>query len=89
MKDEWKYRGEYFSPVEQLQQIIGNGGELLGKSGLKQPYPDGPLGVIPEGAYADILVIDGDPLEDIKVMADPLNNFKIIMKDGKFYKNTR
>jgi imidazolonepropionase-like amidohydrolase len=87
MKDEWKYRGEYFSPVEQLQQITGNGGELLAKSGLKQPYSDGPLGVIAEGAYADILVIDGNPMEDINVMADPLNNFKIIMKDGKVYKN--
>jgi imidazolonepropionase-like amidohydrolase len=43
--------------------------------------------LIAEGAYADILVIDGNPMEDINVMADPLNNFKIIMKDGKVYKN--
>jgi imidazolonepropionase-like amidohydrolase len=44
--------------------------------------------VIEEGAYADILIIDGNPVEDIKVMLDYENNFKLIMKDGKVYKNT-
>jgi len=46
------------------------------------------LGVIQEGAYADILLIDGNPLADIEIMIDPWKNFQIIMKDGKIYKNT-
>ena len=41
-----------------------------------------------EGAYADLLLVDGNPLENIELMIDPDNNFKIIMKDGKIYKNT-
>jgi imidazolonepropionase-like amidohydrolase len=46
------------------------------------------LGVIQEGAYADKLLIDGNPLADIEIMTDPGKNFRIIMKDGKIYKNT-
>src|SRR6185312_5166809 len=47
----------------------------------------GKLGTIAEGAYADLLVVDGDPLTDPRVMLDPRNNLKLIMKDGKIYKN--
>ena len=46
------------------------------------------LGVIEAGAYADMLIIDGNPIEDIEVMLDYENNFKLIMKDGVAYKNT-
>ena len=62
--------------------------ELLELSGSRNPYQDGPLGVIKEGAYADLLIVDGNPLEDIQVLEDPEKNFRIIMKDGKIYKNT-
>ena len=51
-------------------------------------YKDGPLGVIQEGTYADLLVVDGSPLEDISLLADPAKNLKLIMKDGKIYKDT-
>jgi imidazolonepropionase-like amidohydrolase len=44
--------------------------------------------VIKEGAYADIIIVDGNPLEDISLFADPEKNLKVIMKDGKIYKNT-
>lgn len=50
-------------------------------------YSEGALGVVQEGAYADLLLIDGNPLEDLKVLTDR-DNLKIIMKDGKIYKNT-
>ncbi|TIX93933.1 MAG: amidohydrolase family protein, partial [Mesorhizobium sp.] len=46
------------------------------------------LGVIEEGALADLLLVEGNPLENLDVVADPANNFKIIMKDGLIYKNT-
>ena len=52
------------------------------------PYTDGPLGVIEAGAYADILLVDGNPMEDIELLVDPEKNLKVIMKDGKIYKNT-
>ena len=46
------------------------------------------MGVVEEGALADLLLVDGDPVADIKLIADPAKNFLIIMKDGKIYKNT-
>jgi imidazolonepropionase-like amidohydrolase len=50
------------------------------------PYPDGPLGVIQEEAYADILLIDGNPIEKLELLTDP-ENIVLIMKDGKIYKS--
>ena len=52
------------------------------------PYLDGPLGVIEEGAYADIFIVNGNPLEDILLLGDSENNISFIMKDGVIYKNT-
>ena len=61
--------------------------ELLALSGKRNPYP-GKLGVVEEGALADLLLVEGDPLDNINLITDPANNFKVIMKDGKIYKNT-
>ena len=55
-------------------------------SGQRNPYP-GKLGVIEEGALADLLLLDGNPLENIELMTDPENNLMLIMKDGVIYKN--
>ena len=60
--------------------------ELLALSGLRSPYA-GKLGVVEEGALADLLLVDGDPLANIKLVEDPAKNFVVIMKDGKIYKN--
>ena len=60
--------------------------ELLTLSGPRNPYP-GKLGVVEEGAYADLLLVDGDPLTNLDLVADPEKNFLVIMKDGKFYRN--
>jgi imidazolonepropionase-like amidohydrolase len=79
--------GHWFTPIEALRQATSTAGELLALSGPRSPYPDGPLGVIKKGAYADIIVVNGDPLEDLNLVADPENNFVVIMKGGKFYKN--
>jgi len=56
-------------------------------SGPRNPYP-GKLGVIEEGALADLLVIDGNPLDHIELVARPDKNLMVIMKDGKIYKDT-
>jgi len=85
---EWSFRNEYYTPFEQLQQVTRNNGEAIALSGVKNPYPDGPLGVIRAGAYADILLVDGDPLQDILVLQNYEDNIDLIMKDGKIYKNT-
>jgi imidazolonepropionase-like amidohydrolase len=64
----------------------GTNGELLALSGKRNPYP-GKLGVVEEGALADLLIVEGNPLGNINVIGDPANNFKVIMKDGAIYKN--
>jgi imidazolonepropionase-like amidohydrolase len=64
----------------------GDNGELLALSGFINPYP-GRLGVIEPGALADLLLVNGNPLEDIKLIEDPTVNFLVIMKDGRIYKN--
>ena len=55
-------------------------------SGLRNPYP-GKLGVVEPGALADLLIVDGNPLDNINLVADPANKFLIIMKDGVIYKD--
>jgi imidazolonepropionase-like amidohydrolase len=86
-RQEFAYRDRFFTPIEQLQQVTGNNGEVLARSGWKNPYPHGPLGVIKAGAYADILLIDADPTRDIRLLMDSAN-IALIMKDGVIYKNT-
>jgi imidazolonepropionase-like amidohydrolase len=86
--DDMVLRKRWFSDVEILRQNTSSAANWLAKSGTKNPYRDGPLGVITEGAYADMLLVDGNPLEDVSVMTDWKNNLKLIMKDGVIYKNT-
>jgi imidazolonepropionase-like amidohydrolase len=85
---EFKARTKYFSNFEILRQVTSDNAELLKLSGKLHPYQQGDLGVIQEGAYADLLLIDGNPLRDIEVMVNPAENFDLIMKDGKIHKNT-
>jgi imidazolonepropionase-like amidohydrolase len=77
----------WYSPHEVLKMATHDNAQLLALSGPRNPYP-GKLGVIEEGAYADLLLVDGNPLDDIELIADPEKNFVLIMKDGKIYKNT-
>ncbi|WP_051960848.1 metal-dependent hydrolase family protein [Devosia riboflavina] len=77
---------KWYTPAEALQMATGTNGELLLLSGKRNPYP-GRIGLIEEGAYADLLLVDGNPLEDLSLVADPENKFLIIMKDGVIYKD--
>lgn len=77
----------WFTPAEVLRMATATNGELLALSGLRSPYK-GRLGVVEEGALADLLLVDGNPLADINLVADPERNFRVIMKDGKVYKNS-
>ena len=85
---EFRARAEHFSPLEILRQATSGAAELLGESGKRNPYRQGALGVIEEGAYADLLLVDGDPLADITLFSEPEKNLHLIMKDGIVYKNT-
>ena len=76
----------WYTPAEALTMATATNGELFRLSGLRNPYP-GKLGVVEEGALADLLLVDGNPLENIKLVADPDKNFLVIMKDGTIYKN--
>jgi imidazolonepropionase-like amidohydrolase len=76
----------WYSPAEALAMATGTNAELLALSGKRSPYP-GKLGVVEQGAVADLLLVDGNPLENITVIADPAKNFKVIMKDGRLHKN--
>jgi imidazolonepropionase-like amidohydrolase len=76
----------WFTPAEALIMATSTNGELLALSGPRNPYP-GKLGVVEEGALADLLLVDGNPLQDIKLVADPAKKFLVIMKDGVIYKD--
>jgi imidazolonepropionase-like amidohydrolase len=77
---------KWFTPYEILKMATSNVGELVKLSGPRNPYPHD-LGVVKEGAYADLLLVDGNPLSDITKVTDS-DNLKIIMKDGTVFKNT-
>jgi imidazolonepropionase-like amidohydrolase len=76
----------WYTPAEVLRMATADNGELLALSGLRSPYP-GKLGVVEPGALADLLLVDGDPLANIKLIEDPARYFVVIMKDGQIYKN--
>jgi len=88
-----------FGNLQALRSMTSVPGELMALTGKNNPYP-GKLGVIEEGALADILVVDGNPLDDMSVLganpkyldAEPrergIETIRVIMKDGKIYKNT-
>jgi imidazolonepropionase-like amidohydrolase len=77
----------WYTPAEALIMATSTNAELLALSGKRSPYR-GKLGVVEVGALADLLLVDGNPLENINLVADPDKNFVVIMKDGTIYKNT-
>ena len=76
----------WYTPAETLKMATADNAELLNLSGPRNPYP-GKLGVVQQGALADLLLVEGDPIANIKLIEDPARNFAVIMKDGKIYKN--
>jgi imidazolonepropionase-like amidohydrolase len=90
---------EGFGNFKTLYFMTGANGKLMGLTGKNNPYPDGKLGVIENGAYADIILVDGNPLKDLSVLgatfdmwATPratrnIKTIPFVMKDGKVYHN--
>ncbi len=79
--------GKWFSPYEVLKIATSENARLLELSGPRHPYQEGPLGVIKEGAYADLILVNGNPLENLELVGNPEKNFVLIMKDGRIYKD--
>ena len=77
---------KWFTPAEVLAMATGTNAELLALSGPRNPYP-GKLGVVAQGALADLLLLDGNPLDDLKLIETPDQSFVLIMKGGIVYKN--
>jgi imidazolonepropionase-like amidohydrolase len=76
---EFEMRMELDSPANIIRSATATNAALL--------MQEGKLGTIVPGAYADLLVVEGDPLTDLRVMLEPQANLKLIMKDGVIYKN--
>jgi imidazolonepropionase-like amidohydrolase len=77
---------QWYTPAETLVMATGTNAELLQLTGKRNPYP-GKLGVVEAGALADLLLVDGNPVENIQLLANPEKNLLVIMKDGQVYKN--
>lgn len=75
-----------FDSLTALKMVTSNCGRLFEMSTYKHPYQEGKLGQITEGAYADLLIIEGNPLNGVECVTNPETQ-KLIMKDGVVYKN--
>jgi imidazolonepropionase-like amidohydrolase len=78
---------KWYTSYEILKMATSTNAQLLALSGPRNPYPN-KLGVIEEGAYADVLLIDGNPLMNLKILEDFDKSILLIIKDGVIYKNT-
>lgn len=77
----------WYSNYEILKMATHDNAELLSLCGSRNPYPSGKIGTISEGAFADLIILDSNPLEQIEIIAAPIEHFKLIMKNGVIYKN--
>jgi imidazolonepropionase-like amidohydrolase len=77
----------WYEPAEILMMATGTNAELLALSGPRAPYP-GTLGIVAQGATADLLLVEGNPIADINLIANPQTSLSIIMKDGTIYKDS-
>lgn len=78
----------WYTPFEVLKMATADNGELMKLAGPRDPYP-GKLGVVEPGAWADLLLVNGDPLTNIDLLADPATNLLLIMKNGTVVKDIR
>lgn len=83
---EFEYLAKYMDNWKALRMATGKAGELVMRCGPNSPYLDAKIGMIKEGYYADLILVNGDPTKDIKWMLSR-DNFSLIMKDGEIYKD--
>ena len=76
---EFLLRREVLSPIEIIRQATIVGAEIV-----RMP---GKLGEVKPGAFADILLVDGDPIKKLELLTGQGENLPVIMKAGRFHKN--
>lgn len=79
--------GDHYSNVDSLKMVTSGNAALFRLAGERDPYRDAELGVIAEGAWADVLLVEGNPGDDLTVLGDPDRNLVVIVKDGRVVKN--
>ncbi|MDN5761813.1 MAG: amidohydrolase family protein [Microlunatus sp.] len=79
--------GDYFSNIDALRMLTSQNARLFRLAGERDTYRAAPLGVITEGAWADVLLVDGNPAEDLSLLTDPEKNLLVIVKGGLVHKN--
>lgn len=80
--------GDHYSNVDALRMLTSGNAELFRLAGERDPYRAAPFGVVAKGAWADVLLVDGNPLDDLNLLADPGKNLPVIVKNGEVVKNT-
>lgn len=83
---DFEYYERRFGTFKGLYSATGAANELIKLTTYQNPYPDGKIGVLEKGSYADLLAVEGNPLEDLKLLTDN-SNLKLIMKDATVYKD--
>jgi imidazolonepropionase-like amidohydrolase len=76
---EFMFRAEVLKPLEIIRQATTVGAEVLRQ--------EGKLGIVEPGAFADLIVVDGNPLKKLELFLDQGAHLPVIMKAGKFHKN--
>ena len=85
--DDFRYYKQHYGSFRGLLAATGNVNELFKMCTYRDPYPEGRIGLLEKGAFADILLVNGNPVEDLDILADRAN-VRLIMKDARIYKNT-
>ena len=75
-----------FGDLEALRAATGKMNELIKLCTYQNPYPDGKIGILEAGSYADLLIVNGNPVKNFELLTNP-ENMLVIMKDGRIYKN--
>ena len=84
---EFRARKKVLGSLEAVKSATGNAHEMFKLTTYRDPYPQGKVGVLDKGAFADLLLIEGNPIEDAEILVDK-KNMRLIMKGGNIYKNT-
>lgn len=79
---------DFYPNAEALRILTSGNARLLAMCGERNGYSAATLGTVAPGSWADMIIVNGDPLEDFSVIAKPTTNFDLIMKDGRIVKNT-
>ena len=84
---DFHYYKEHYGSWRGLLAATGNVHELFKMSTYQNPYPEGKIGILEPDSFADILLVRGNPIEDLDILTDQAN-ILFIMKNAKVYKNT-